>query len=357
DHLYNFQLEAVVEYFAFVGHGELLNRCIFHLSGCPGKLDHCTPTIRTTTPTSTDTTRTAPPVVGEGITFEKLYKLHMDERQADWQTATLKNKKGCYGTLAGMLGTLDLRTHTRKDMTDLKARLMEGRKPSTVNKILIELSSVMTWGEDNGYLTKTFGKGLQIRKGSESERGAFTTTQVADLMAYANKLPTSSWQRWALSLGVVTGARIGEIYQVTTEDFKKVDEQLVMDLNADGGKTLKNKFSARIVPVVPMHGVDVDSLLAFAEAADGRLFKMSSSGFTGMLNQLIRDVLGTETNTGQSFHSLRHHLAGAMKAAEVPLGAAQSILGHSSGSITFDLYGSGRAVQVRRMAEELVRAL
>ncbi|KAA0977067.1 hypothetical protein FQ187_27295, partial [Pseudomonas sp. ANT_J28] len=42
DHLYNFQLEAVVEYFAFVGHGELLNRCIFHLSGCPGKLDHCT---------------------------------------------------------------------------------------------------------------------------------------------------------------------------------------------------------------------------------------------------------------------------------------------------------------------------
>ncbi|KAA0974226.1 hypothetical protein FQ187_28845, partial [Pseudomonas sp. ANT_J28] len=41
DHLYNFQLEAVVEYFAFVGHGELLNRCIFHLSGCPGKLDHC----------------------------------------------------------------------------------------------------------------------------------------------------------------------------------------------------------------------------------------------------------------------------------------------------------------------------
>ncbi|MDQ3203653.1 MAG: integrase, partial [Pseudomonadota bacterium] len=222
-------------------------------SGILAIIEELTPTIRTTTPTPPDTTRTAPPVVGEGITFEKLYKLHMDERQADWQTATLKNKKGCYGTLAGMLGTLDLRTHTRKDMTDLKARLMEGRKPSTVNKILIELSSVMTWGEDNGYLTKTFGKGLQIRKGSESERGAFTTTQVADLMAYANKLPTSSWQRWALSLGVVTGARIGEIYQVTTEDFKKVDEQLVMDLNADGGKTLKNKFSARIVPVVPMH--------------------------------------------------------------------------------------------------------
>lgn len=299
----------------------------------------------------------AHPVAGEAITFEKLYKLHMEERQADWQPATLKNKKACYGTLAGMLGELDLRSHTRKDMTDVKARLMEGRKPSTVNKILVELSSVMAWGEDNGYLIKTFGKGLQIRKGSESERGAFTTTQVADLMAYANKLPICSWQRWALILGVVTGARIGEIYQVTTQDLKKIDEQLVMDINTADGKTLKNKFSARIVPVISTHGVDVEALLAFAEAANGKLFKMSSSGFTVLLNQLIRDVLSTEVNTGQSFHSLRHHLAGAMKAAEVPLGTAQSILGHSSGSITFDLYGSGRAVQVHRMAEALRASL
>lgn len=67
---------------------------------------------------------------------------------------------------------------------------------------------------------------------------------------------------------------------------------------------------------------------------------MSSSGFTMLLNQLIRDVLGTEAGTGQSFHSLHHHLGGALKRKAVPLGIAQEILGHSSGSITFDLYGS-----------------
>lgn len=295
----------------------------------------------------------AHPVAGEAITFEKLYKLHMEERQADWQPATLRNKRACYGTLAGLLGELDLRIHTRKDMTDLKACLMEGRKPSTVNKILIELSSVMAWGEDNGYLNKTFGKGLQIRKGSESGREAFTPTQVAELMAYANKLPASSWQRWALSLGVITGARIGEIHQATTEDLTETEEQLVLNINANNGKTLKNKFSARVVPVASAYGVDATALLAFAKEANGKLFKMSSSGFTTQLNQLTRDVLGTETNTGQSFHSLRHHLAGAMKAAEVPLGIAQEILGHSSGSITFDLYGAGRAVRVQRMAEAL----
>lgn len=52
-----------------------------------------------------------------------------------------------------------------------------------------------------------------------------------------------------------------------------------------------------------------------------------------------------------------HHLGGALKRIAVPLGIAQEILGHSSGSITFDLYGSGRAVQVTRMSEALRDAL
>lgn len=293
----------------------------------------------------------------DAMTFERLAKLYMEERQADWQPNTLKNKKACFGVLSGLLGGLDLRTHTRKDMTDLKTRLMEGRKPSTVNKILVDLSSVMTWSEENGYLNKTFGKGLQIRKGSESEREAFTPTQVAALMTHANKLPASSWQRWALSLGVMTGARIGEIFQLTTDDLKEMEGQLVVDINTNGEKTIKNKFSVRVVPVVPAYGLDLEALKEFATAADGKLFTMSSSGFTSMLNLLIRDVLGTEANTGQSFHSLRHHLAGSMKAVEIPLGVAQEILGHSSGSITFDLYGAGRAVQVNRMAEALKVAL
>ena len=54
--------------------------------------------------------------------------------------------------------------------------------------------------------------------------------------------------------------------------------------------------------------------------------------------------------------TLRHSLAGALKAAEVPVGTAESILGHASGSISYDLYGAGSGVEVTRMAEALVRA-
>ncbi|MEN5032264.1 hypothetical protein ABEH37_23060, partial [Pseudomonas sp. Ps21-P2] len=41
DHFYDFQFVAVIKSFALSGHVELLDKCIFHLSRCPGKLDHC----------------------------------------------------------------------------------------------------------------------------------------------------------------------------------------------------------------------------------------------------------------------------------------------------------------------------
>ncbi|WET13024.1 tyrosine-type recombinase/integrase [Pseudomonas sp. D3] len=301
----------------------------------------------------------APEVVQDSgaLTFTKLAELHMSERANDWQPNTQKTKKTGFKTIGSLLGDLDLRKHTRKDMTDLKERLMDGRKVSTANKLLIDLSSVMTWAEDNGYIDKSYDKGLLIRKGAESEREAYRADQVKAIMEYANGLPLNSWQRWALSLGVVTGARIGELHQLTTSDVFKDGDQLVIDVNENEGKTLKNKFSVRQVPVVDALGFDVEAFEKFAQDAQGSLFTMSLSSFSSLLNERLRAILMLESSSGQSFHSLRHHLAGAMKAVEVNEGTAQGVLGHSSGSITFDLYGSGRSVQVQRMAVAIKVAL
>ena len=281
----------------------------------------------------------------------------MAERKDDLTGSTLKNLKASCGTISRLLGDLDLKTHTRAHMQALRESLKEGRKVSTVNKILTHLSTVMSWAEANAYIDKAFDKKLQILKGAESGRKEFSPAQVAELMAYANKLPADDWKRWALSLGVVSGARIGEIYQLTSKDIIETQGLLVMDINTNDGKTIKTKYSVRKVPLVAAYGLDLEALKAFAEAASGKLFTRSSSGFEQMLNQLIRDVLGTETNTGLSFHSLRHHLSGALKASEAPLGISQEITGHSSGSITYDLYGAAGVVKISRMAEVLKTAL
>ncbi|WP_448646723.1 tyrosine-type recombinase/integrase [Pseudomonas mohnii] len=303
-------------------------------------------------------TREGHPKTSPQRTFRTLADLYINERKGDVAPSTMKNIKSTCGVLSTALGELDLEHHTRADLVALREQLLKGRKVTSVNKILTQLTTVMTWAVANAYISKSFDKKLQISRGADSGRLAFSSEQITTLMAHANGLSALSWQRWALSLAVVTGARIGELHQLTSKDLAE-DAQgvLVMDINTNDEKTTKNKYSVRKVPVVSAYGLDLKELKAFIEAADGRLFKMSSSGFTSMLNQLLRDVLGTEANTGRTFHSIRHHLSGAMKAAEVPAGTVQEILGHSSGTLAFDLYGSSRSVQMGRMVEALKKAL
>ncbi|MFD2645508.1 tyrosine-type recombinase/integrase [Pseudomonas japonica] len=290
------------------------------------------------------------------VTFQHLADLYMEERKDDLEGSTKKNLAASIRTISGLLGDLDMATHTRADMQALRENLKEGRQASTVNKILIHLATIAKWAEANAHISKAFVDKLQIRKGAESQRKEFSPDQVAKLMEHANKLPATDWKRWGLSLGVITGPRISEIYQITSKDIAEVDGQLVMDINTNDGKSTKNKFSIRKVPLVAAYGLDLEALKGFAETANGKLFKMSQSGFEQMLNLLIRDVLGTETKTGLSFHSLRHHLSGSLKAAAVSVEVSDAITGHSSRSITYDRYGAGRGVDVGLMTEALLKA-
>ncbi|WP_426220774.1 site-specific integrase [Pseudomonas sp. DWRC2-2] len=295
--------------------------------------------------------------VTKTLTFKTLADTYLEERKEDVKASSMRSMKACCDILVGVLGEMDMATHSRADLVGVRETLKEGRKPVTVNKIVTQMTTILNWAVDNGHIKQAFGKKLQLTKGAESGRIPFSQEQIAKLIQYANSLPADDWKRWAVTLGVISGARIGEIHQLTTVDIVEIDNVLVMDINTNDGKGTKNKFSIRKVPLVDIYGVDLEALKAFAEASNGKLFKRTLGSFYGVLNKFIRETLGIQTKGGLSFHSLRHFVAGSLKAAEVPLGTAQEILGHSSGSITFDLYGSGRSVQMQRMAEALKVAL
>lgn len=294
----------------------------------------------------------------EPLTFKVLSGLYMDELKDNVQASTMRDVRSTCEAIGAILGQLDLKTHTREDMKNLRAKLLEDRKPSTVRKILTRLSTVMDWGVNNDYLAKALTDGLKPTKGADSSREAFSQDQVKALMAHAKALPVDAWQRWALSLGVITGTRIEELRQLTKADVKQVGDVWVIDINRNDGKTAKTKNALRVVPLTDgAYGFDLKAFLEFVEKADSRLFTLGSGQFSVLLNGTLRDVLGLKADRTQTFHSLRHSLAGAMKAAEVPVGTAESILGHASGSISYDLYGAGSGVEVTRMAEALKTAL
>jgi integrase len=293
-----------------------------------------------------------------GLTFKSLSALYMEERKDSIQASTMRDVKSSCEAIGAVLGDLDMKSHTREEMKGLRDKLLEDRKPSTVKKLLTRLSTVMDWAVNNGYLDKSFDKGLKPTKGADSSREALSQAQVKALMTHANSLPVDAWQRWALSLGAITGTRIEELRQLTKADVKQVGEVWVIDINRNDGKTAKTKNALRVIPLTDgAYGFDLKAFLEFVRKADSRLFTLGAGQFSNVLNGALRDVLSLKADRTQTFHSLRHSLAGALKAAEVPVGTAESILGHASGSISYDLYGAGSAVEVKRMAEALIEAL
>lgn len=282
----------------------------------------------------------------EVLTYSRLSDLYMAEQKDNFAAKSVKDITSSNRVLAKAMTDehgveLNLLKHTREDMVNLKARLLaDGRKPLTVNKLLTRLSTVLTWATNNGYLDRTFNKGLKITKGAESGRKAFTVDQIQKVMDEMARLPEDNWKRWAMSLGVITGARIGEIYQLTREDIRSIGDITVIDLNEEEGKTLKNKHSRRLVPLVDgAYGFDLEAFLRYVDGCEGRLFDRVAHNFTRVLNETLRDIGQHDSGEGLTYHSLRHSLAGLLKAHAVPVGIAQDILGHSSQTITFDLYG------------------
>jgi integrase len=288
------------------------------------------------------------------ITFETLSGLYLADRGQDQKPSTLKETKLCHGILSTQLEDLDLRKHSRADLVAMRDRLHATRAASTVNKLIVKLSAVFAWAVENGHLVKTYDKKLKLTKGLESTRKAFSQAQVAKVMDYASKLPETSWKRWLLSLGVITGGRLNEISQLTTTDIQTLESGVVViHINEAGeGKSIKNKRSERLVPLTDgAYGFDLAAFIRYVESCkESEIKSLAQIGYKTAgewaNQQAIPAALGEDHTAGLTFHSLRHSLASLMQVKGVPTVHAQAVMGHASGTITFDTYGSGVPVAV-----------
>jgi len=309
-----------------------------------------------------EVTSTAIEPVASPMTFDVLSQLYMADRGGEQKPTTLKETTLCHKVIAENLEGLDLKNHSRADLVAFRDRLAEGRMPSTVNKLIVKLSAVFTWAVENGHLSKTYDKKLKLTKGVTSARKAFTQHQVSKLMDYANGLPETSWKRWLLTLGIITGGRLKEICQLTTGDVVTTESGLVaIHINEAGeGKSIKNKQSERLVPLTNgAYGFDLAAFLRYVDvtrrSGSESLAQIGYRPSGEWVNQhAIPAALGDTYERGLVFHSLRHSLATLMQARGVPITHAQAIMGHASGTITFDTYGAGVPVEtIARVLEAL----
>jgi integrase len=291
------------------------------------------------------------------LTFEGLSTIYIKEHKANIADSTLKSLGYNLKALNEALAGVDLTHHTRADMQALKATLDATRSAITVNKLLTTAVTVLDWSVNNGLLERHYAKGLKHRKDAVSKRKAFSKVQIQTIMSKA--IENNSEASLLIQLGVLTGARLNELTTLVKGDFRTVNGVLMLSINKDHAhKSLKNAHSVRMVPLVASLGFDLEGFLKRVEnlsGDDAQLFNGSRAHLANTANALLRSFHG-ESDKDLVFHSLRHSMASLLKSSGARKETMEAILGHASGSISWDLYGRCGTLSVIEMADAMTTA-
>ncbi|HAJ7930789.1 TPA: site-specific integrase [Escherichia coli] len=299
------------------------------------------------------------------VVFSSLVSSLLAEKVQTLKSSSYKDLSSSLNTVSRFLPE-DMDLMSRSEWLAVRdAMLASEVRPSTINKLLTKAKMCLDYGLMNGQLEgRNPIERMKLTKDTDSKRRAFTDEELERLLVRVEAEyqftrhtahTTSEARRWASLVSVVTGARSAEVCHLTKRDVVTLDNGLVcIDINEDGdGKSVKNKHSVRLVPLTDgAYGFDLKSFLEWVDMQpdEGPLFGMTPSAYSSWFNsRVLTEALPDAENV--SLHSLRHWLATRMKERGVNLVDAQGILGHSSQSITYDLYGKGHAVQ--RLADAL----
>lgn len=295
--------------------------------------------------------------------FSELVSSLLAEKVQTLKSSSYRDLSASLNTVSRFL-TTEMDIMSRSDWLAVRDAMLAAEvRPSTINKLLTKAKMCLDYGLMNGQLEgRNPIERLKLTRDTDSKRRAFTDEELERLLARVEAdtaHTTSDARRWATLVSVVTGARAAEVCHLTKRDIITLGNGMAcIDINEDGdGKSVKNKHSVRLVPLTDgACGLDLQSFLTWVDTRpdDGSLFGMTSSAYSSWFNsRVLTEALPDSSNL--SLHSLRHWLATRMKERGVNLVDAQGILGHSSQSITYDLYGKGHAVG--RLADALKLAL
>lgn len=303
------------------------------------------------------------------VVFSSLVSSLLAEKVQTLKQSSYKDLSSSLNTVSRFLPE-DMDLMSRSEWLAVRDAMLAAEvRPSTINKLLTKAKMCLDYGLMNRQLEgRNPIERMKLTKDIDSRRRAFTDEELERLLGRVEAeyqftrhtaQTSSEARRWASLVSVITGARAAEVCHLTKRDIVTLDNGLVcIDINEDGeGKSVKNKHSVRLVPLTDgAYGFDLASFLSWVNTQpdEGPIFGMTPSAYSSWFNsRVMTEALGDAENV--SLHSLRHWLATCMKERGVNLVDAQGILGHSSQSITYDLYGKGHAVG--RLAEVLKSAL
>lgn len=168
--------------------------------------------------------------------------------------------------------------------------------PTTVNKYMGRISQVMQWAENEPLIDRNHARGIRIPADdidNHPKRDPFSQTQLNRLFSCApftspNKQEPSLY--WASILSLFHGLRSEEILQLRAADIQ-IDEDGIwfIDIHKRDGNHLKNRSSARTVPIHPfILKLGFSTLVTAAKFREGNsLFPDLSRGTGGKFTPIF----------------------------------------------------------------------
>jgi integrase len=196
---------------------------------------------------------------------------------------------------------------------------------------------------DNPFLGHELPNDKKTGKRKEEKRLAFKYEEVKKLYEFA--ISKQKHQvAYAIKIAGLTGCRIEEVCRLTKSQI--VAENGVLSLYIEEGKT---DASIRKIPLHSSLKPLIDQLVKNADA-DGFLIHTSGGNKYGIRSDSISKAFGRiKRELGYDaryvFHSIRKTVITALQHNDIKPLVIASIVGHETGTVTFDIYSEGASAK------------
>lgn len=230
----------------------------------------------------------------------------------------------------------------------------------SINKYLAAVGSFAKWLLQNEYIDNDVMTGmyLEIDK-RKRKRFPFSADQLKTIFnsplfatcmgdrqeSKPGNVAIRDWHYWMPWIALYSGARLGEIAQMLTADLRQLHGVWIFHITEEGSedKSTKTGGSMRVVPVhsklIELGLLDYHAVIV--ARGEEKLFptmKLDARGFiSGEASTFFNDyfrAIGVKTDVRVNFHSFRHGIADAFRAAGYLDEQFNVLLGHTKATTT-----------------------
>lgn len=284
------------------------------------------------------------------MTFSALSNEYLTNADGRKTTQTITYKKNILRHFFAFIGAdIEIVNITKNTLIDFMRTIFETKGGKCANRYLRELSSVFNYGINQNYFLTNPCRGIEKYSIDEVERYVPPKDDVFRVLMAAQP-----WERELLEVFITTGARLGEILNLTWDDVN-------LERNSIRLWTRKRKNGNREARIVSMgatlsslmrrkwNGKESSSNYVFLNPRTGNKFRKETYSMANFMPKLCEKA-GVKHFT---FHCLRHYVSTRLAdSGKCSLYEIQRLLGHQR-STTTEGYLRSLAPDLQKVAEVL----